>query len=194
MVTSGYGHKTNAEMIKDTVLIALFAALMGVGALSARFITVSFFGVPITLQIMFAYIAGVVLGPRKGAIAMVLYLCLGLAGIPVFAQPPYGSPAYLFIPTFGFLLGFVGLAWLSGLLTTKSKNILFLFMSGLLGLGLAYVIGIVYFYIIKNFYLSESVNIINLAAKIISSFFLIDFIKIIFAMGIIKALERVRMK
>ena len=86
------------------VLAALFAALTAVGAQ----IRIPFPLVPLTLQTPFVLAAGLVLGPRGGMWAMGLYLLMGLFGLPVFAGA--GGPQVVLLPTFGFLLGFVGAA------------------------------------------------------------------------------------
>lgn len=65
----------------DMVYCALFSTLMMIGAnitAFAPFLVVG--GVPITLQSFFATLAGLVLGARKGAIAMLVYTLIGLAG------------------------------------------------------------------------------------------------------------------
>ena len=65
-----------------------------------------------TMQFLFVLLAGFLLGARRGAICVGIYLAVGLSGIPVFAAG--GGPAYLIRPTFGFLLGFVFAAWITG--------------------------------------------------------------------------------
>jgi biotin transport system substrate-specific component len=68
--------------------------------------------VPVTLQDLAAIGLGGVLGPVTGAGAVLLYLALGVAGLPVFAAG--GGPAYLLGPTGGYLLAFPVAAWLAG--------------------------------------------------------------------------------
>lgn len=60
--------------IKDLTLMALFAALTAVGA----FITIPVPPVPFSLQIFFAILAGALLGSRRGAISVAVYVLLGL--------------------------------------------------------------------------------------------------------------------
>lgn len=69
--------------------------------------------VPITLQVVAALLAGLVLGPRLGAISQVEYLAIGLAGAPVFAGGKAGLAA-LAGPTGGYLVGLVVLAFITG--------------------------------------------------------------------------------
>ena len=61
--------------------------------------------VPITLQQLWVYLAGVVLGPLWAGVAFVLYLLAGLLGLPVFAGGNAGL-GVLLGPTGGFLVGF----------------------------------------------------------------------------------------
>ena len=61
--------------------------------------------VPLTLQTFFVPLAGVALGPGLGAASQVLYLALGILGVPVFAGGTAG-PAILLGPTAGYLVGF----------------------------------------------------------------------------------------
>jgi biotin transport system substrate-specific component len=59
-----------------------------------------------------------VLGMKKGTIAVLLYLLIGLAGVPVFSGFTAG-PAKLFGPTGGYLIGFILMALISGYFIDK---------------------------------------------------------------------------
>jgi biotin transport system substrate-specific component len=125
---------------KNMVVCALFAALMAVGANVSPFLTIG--GVPVTLQLMFAILAGGILGSRLGAISMVTYMLIGLIGAPVFAQFK-GGPAQLLSPTFGFILSFIAVAYVTGKLVgdrlhTSKKSYI---SAAVLSLLLNYVIG-----------------------------------------------------
>lgn len=82
---------------------------------------------------------------------MGIYLAVGLSGIPVFAAG--GGPAYLIRPTFGFLLGFVFAAWITGKLSSLLPGSRYCLGSVqcLLGVMAYYVSGMVYFYGISNY-------------------------------------------
>ncbi|MFK2826105.1 biotin transporter BioY [Bacillus sp. B190/17] len=127
----------------DIVLCALFAALMAVGANVSSFLMIG--GVPVTLQLMFAMIAGGLLGSRLGALSMTAYLFIGLAGAPVFAQFK-GGPASLLSPTFGFILSFILVAYASGkILENRHKKTAYLF-AGIAAIFFNYMIGTNYMY------------------------------------------------
>ena len=64
------------------ILSAVFAALIAVGA----FIRIPTPLVPVTMQLLFTTLAGLLLGGRYGALSAALYLVLGLAGVPVFTE------------------------------------------------------------------------------------------------------------
>ena len=85
---------------KDLVLCAMFVALIAVGA----FIKIPVPVVPFTLQFLFTMLAGLLLGPVNGALAVVVYIVLGLIGLPIFTQG--GGPGYIFQPSFGYIIGF----------------------------------------------------------------------------------------
>lgn len=74
--------------------------------------------VPGTLQTLIVLLAGLSLGAGAGAASQVLYLSMGLAGIPVFALPGAG-PGYLLGPTGGYLAGFALAAWVTGLIAGR---------------------------------------------------------------------------
>ena len=80
-------------------------------ALAAQ-ISVPIFPVPMTLQTLAVLIVGLSYGSRLGALTVLTYLAEGAMGLPVFANA--GNGAAFFGPTAGFLIGFVGLAWLVG--------------------------------------------------------------------------------
>ena len=80
----------NKLSTKSLILCSLFAALIAVGA----FIKIPIPVVPFTLQVLFTTLAGLLLGPKLGAISVGIYLLIGLIGIPVFTQG--GGPSYIF--------------------------------------------------------------------------------------------------
>jgi biotin transport system substrate-specific component len=98
----------------DIALIAAFAALISACAYIGA-IPVGGAGVPITLQTFGVMLAGCVLGPVRGFLAVSLYLLLGLIGLPVFAEHSSG-PAVFSGPSAGYLYAFPIAAALAGLL------------------------------------------------------------------------------
>lgn len=100
--------------IKDDVYIALFAALTAtLGLLPALTLSVS--GVPITAQSMGAMMAGAVLGAKRGALSLILFLVLVAIGLPLLAGGRGGFGVFLG-PSAGFLFGWVPAAATIGFL------------------------------------------------------------------------------
>lgn len=143
---------------KPLVQVALFVALMVVGA----WINVTVIpDIPFTLQTFFALLAGLVLGRRAGALSQVIYLALGLAGLPVFAQFRGGIQSFL-SPTFGFLLGFILGAFLCGWIAARTRflgELKSALLGALGGMAAIYLSGIAYFYILSNEILHTNLSI-----------------------------------
>ena len=94
---------------RDMVLIAMSAALITIGS----WINITLGPVPFTLQLLMIYAILMSLGGKRGTMAILVYLLMGLVGLPVFAQFK-GGPASLAGPTGGLIVGFVavgGLYW-----------------------------------------------------------------------------------
>jgi len=104
--------------IHQIVWTALLAALIAAGA----YINIPIGPVPISLQTFFVTLAGFVLGPKKGAMAVALYLLAGLIGLPVFSGGRSGL-GHLLGPTGGFLVGFMLSAFISGLARADTNEI-----------------------------------------------------------------------
>ncbi|MEG1912308.1 MAG: biotin transporter BioY [Cloacibacillus sp.] len=139
--------------IKSMVLVSIFAVLSAVGA--RLMIPVPF--VPFTLQTLVCMLAGFVLGPRLGAAAMALYMLMGLIGIPVFTST--AGPAAILAPSFGYIIGFIGCAWICGALSERFArggrrvSKLQYFAAAMAGVIFVYVVGVAYLYVILNWYL-----------------------------------------
>ncbi len=78
--------------------------------------------IPMTLQTAVVLFSGLALGARLGAASQVLYLLLGLIGLPVFAGSDAGWQ-YVFGATGGYLLAFPLVTVVVGLLTRRSAGV-----------------------------------------------------------------------
>jgi len=88
-------------------------------ALSSRVaVPLPFSPVPVTGQTMAVLLVGIVLGARRGALSVLLYLVEGMLGLPVFAGGAFGI-ARLVGPTGGYLWGFALAAFVVGLLAER---------------------------------------------------------------------------
>ncbi|MGW9348108.1 biotin transport system substrate-specific component [Nocardiopsis flavescens] len=100
---------------RDLALIAVFAALIAVLSVSGQ-IAVPLSPVPITLQTLGIMLAPALLGWKRGALAVAVFLALGLAGLPLFAGG-VGGLAVLAGPSAGFIVSWIPAALVIGLLT-----------------------------------------------------------------------------
>ena len=103
----------------DVALVATFAALIAASTVWPGWELAG--GVPITLQTFAVLLAGAVLGARRGALAVLLYLAVGAAGAPVFAERKAGI-GVLFGATGGYLLAFVLAALVIGWLVERIRE------------------------------------------------------------------------
>lgn len=108
--------RSRTSTTTDLALVAGFAALVAVCAILPSLHVTG--PVPITLQTFGVLLTGAVLGPRRGFLAVVLYLAVGTAGLPVFADGRSG-PAVFAGPSVGYLVGFPLAAGLCGLLVSR---------------------------------------------------------------------------
>ena len=110
-------------------------------ALAAQ-ISVPFYPVPVTLQTLAIMIVGLTFGSRLGAVTLLAYLGQGAAGLPVFASGM--STAALVGPTAGFLVGFVGMAWLAGFAVERglARGVISTAICGIAISALLYVPGV----------------------------------------------------
>lgn len=97
----------------DLAYIAVFAALIAALSIVPP-IPVGGFGVPITLQTLGVALAGLCLGAWRGTAAVVLYVLVGTAGLPVFAGGTAGI-GVLLGPTGGYLVAFIVSTFVLGL-------------------------------------------------------------------------------
>ena len=129
---------------KDIVLSALFAAIVAALGLLPP-IPLGFLPVPITAQTLGVMLAGALLGPKRAAVALGVFVLLVAAGLPLLAGGRGGIGVFLG-PTGGFVLAFPLAAAAVGFLTERFDGAgrpLVLFAACLLGgIGVVYAIGI----------------------------------------------------
>lgn len=135
----------NKNSLTRILLVALFAALISVGAYLKIMIIPP---VPITLQTLFVIILSLVLPLKLSLSSVLVYLLLGASGLPVFTSG--GGLAALLGPTGGYLLGTIPAVITGSLLTklngknnlavfiiTATISTLFIYLAGLPWLGLS---------------------------------------------------------
>lgn len=129
--------KISTSTIATIAMIALMTAVTCIlGPLS-----VPIGPVPISLTNLAIYFTVILLGWKKGTVSYVIYLLIGLVGVPVFSSFSAG-PAKLFGPTGGYLIGFIFLAMISGWFIEKfpGKRVMY-FVGMVLGTAVCYALG-----------------------------------------------------
>ena len=138
---------------KKLAQAALMAALTAVGA----FLRFPLGAMSFTLQDMFTVLAGVLLGWKWGMASQAVYVALGLLGLPVFTQG--GGLGYVLQPSFGFLLGIIPAAAVTGLLAGERGDPKRVVPACVAGLAVMYLIGVPYMGAILNLYLGRGLSV-----------------------------------
>jgi biotin transport system substrate-specific component len=140
--------------------IASFSLLTAVSAQ----IAVPVKPVPFTLQTMMVLLSGAFLGSKNGAYSQLIYIFLGLAGFPVFANGSMGI-GVLFGPTGGYLLAFPAAAFLVGYLVEIHKNYFFVVFSMFVGSLMIIAVGVLF---LNLFFVNNILEAIKVGGAIFS--------------------------
>ena len=159
---------------RNLVRAAVFAALTAI--LSQIVLPIG--PVPFNLAVLGAYLSGCLLDPVWAFASQMVYLLLGLVGIPVFAGFS-GGPSALFGPTGGYIVGYVPLALICGLAVSAApKNRVVQFIGMILGTAVLYTLG-------TAWYCFQSGNPLGVAmGYCVIPFLPGDFIKMVVAAGV----------
>lgn len=133
-------HLTGANV----ALIAVFAGFIAASTLVPEITLAG--GIPLSLQTFAVVLAGLALGPWRGGAAVVLYLVVGLAGAPIFANLR-GGPSVFAGPTGGYLVGMAVAAVVVGAIAVAARrrarlNFVSLLAAGLVSIPLIYTVGV----------------------------------------------------
>lgn len=131
-------------------LCGIFSALIAIGA----YIRIPIPVVPFTMQVLFTTLAGLLLGAKYGSISVIIYVMIGLIGVPVFTEG--GGIYYVLKPSFGYLIGFIFGTYLTGKIANADKNpsLKRLITANFAGLSVVYIMGMAYCYLAKNFWIA----------------------------------------
>ena len=141
------------------VICGLFAAMIGISA---------FIKIPIphldyfTLQFLFVLLAGMLLGSKLSGTSVAVYVITGLMGFPIFAAG--AGITYVLRPSFGYLIGFILCAFVTGLICEKIKStkISKYLIAAFCGFLVTYAIGLTYKYFILNFYMGTEIPFVTI--------------------------------
>jgi biotin transport system substrate-specific component len=151
-------------------LIALFAALMCILAP----ISIPVGSVPITFANLVVFLSVLLLGTKDGTLSCLVYILIGVLGLPVFSNFTSGLGVVLG-PTGGYIFGYILTCLVSGIFVENCKNKKIKIIGLILGLFVSYLVGTLWYsYITKmDFFVSLLVCVIP--------FVIIDIVKITIA-------------
>ena len=136
--------------MKNTKSVAFSAVVAALLAISA-YIKIPAAPIPITLQTLIVLLCGLLLPKKQAFSAILIYIGMGLIGIPVFTEG--GGIGYIAKPSFGFILGFPLCAYIVAHLSKDKTNLISLLINACVALIPLYTLGIVYFLFISKFVL-----------------------------------------
>ncbi len=144
---------------KDMVLCGIFAAIICICSV----INIPIGVIPVTLAPFGIMLACSTLGVRKGMLSTIVYILIGAVGIPVFAGFK-GGISVLTGPTGGYIIGYVFLAFASGLGAREFKlgklaNIIISILCNIFGLALCYLFGTIQFLFITKADLAYAMSV-----------------------------------
>ena len=136
--------------LKSMVFVALMAAFLCIFSP----ISIPLPLVPITLQTFAVFLASALLGWKRGTVAVLIYLLLGLIGLPVFSGWTGGFSSFA-TPSSGYIIGFVFTALLTGFLIDRFPNRLWMYPVAMIaGLAVCYLFGTIWFLVYMNVWMS----------------------------------------
>lgn len=100
--------------------------------------------VPISLTNLAIFIALYILGWKMGTVSLILYIALGAIGLPVFSGFTGGLAKFLG-PTGGYIVGFIPMAVIAGLIIEKNSNRIVQFVGNIAATAVLYAIGTAWF-------------------------------------------------
>ena len=124
--------------VRQLALIGGAAVFVGLSAQIA--IPLPFTPVPLTLQTFAVLLSAAALGSLRGALAMLVYALVGMAGVPWFAQGSSGFTA----PSFGYIVGFIIAALVVGRIAERGATRTAVRSAGLMIVGnvVIYAVGV----------------------------------------------------
>lgn len=189
MTEKSYNNPKNTKksVLTDMVYVAVFTAIISVLAQISIPLGVI---VPFTLQTLGMFLAGAMLGWKRGTLSVILYVLLGAVGLPVFAGFS-GGVSVLFGPTGGYIIGFIFTALAVGFMTDKlGRKLWVLAVSMIIGLLLCYIFGTAWFIILYNIQ-GNAMDLITALGYCVFPFLIADGLKIIVAAVLVNRLDKI---
>ncbi len=183
MSENRYGTKSGSALY--LVYVAMFTAIITICS-QLQIPT----AIPFTLQTLGVFVTGGLLGWKRATMSVLVYILLGLAGVPVFAGFTSGA-GILFGPTGGYIIGFIFTALIVGVSADKfGKKLWVLAVSMTLGMLVCYIFGTVWFMVIYNTSVGE-MSLITALGMCVVPYIPFDILKIIAAVILVNRLEKI---
>ncbi len=169
----------------DLTYIGVFAAVIAV----CSWVQIPFGAVPVTLQTFAVCTAAGLFGAKRGVLSVLVYILLGLVGVPVFSGFNAGAGALLGV-TGGYIIGFVFTALIVGLEVDFLGGRLWVcFASMLLGILVCYAFGTAWFVVVYTRKV-ESITVGGALSMCVFPFIIPDIIKAALATAVCAALKK----
>ncbi|MBQ1335194.1 MAG: biotin transporter BioY [Clostridia bacterium] len=169
--------KKSVLTVRELVYIALFAVLIVVCSWIA---VPTPMGIPVTLQTFAIFLALGLLGGKRGTLSVIVYILLGVVGLPVFSGFRGGAGVILGT-TGGYIIGFIFSALLFWLITAKlGRKTFIIIIAMVLGLIVCYAFGTAWFVIMYT-NTTGPIGIIGALSSCVFPFIIPDVIKIALA-------------
>ncbi len=131
--------RTGINMMMNTKHLALIGLMAAVLCILGP-LALPIGPVPVSLGSLAVYLTVTILGMKKGTVSVVIYILLGLAGLPVFSAFSGGIGKVLG-PTGGYIVGYIFLALIYGFFVDRYTNYGLLFLGMILGTFVLYMFG-----------------------------------------------------
>ena len=176
----------SSKKTKDICLIALFSAIVVICSL----ITIPS-AIPFTLQTFAVFLCLNILGAKKGLISILIYILLGVVGLPVFSSFNGGIGALLNV-TGGYIIGFVFSAiafWLITTIFNKKPGKIVNLIASFTGLVVCYIFGTLWYVLlfIKN---GDTISFTSALTICVLPFIVPDVLKIILSLVISEKVKK----
>lgn len=144
---------------KEIVLCGIFAALMCVTSV----MTIPIGPVPISLGVLGIMLAANILGAKKGAVSVIVYILLGAAGLPVFSGFK-GGVSVIAGPTGGYITSYILMALIIGITVQKVrggkiKSVAAAFAANIAAVAVCYLVGTIQFVFVTNSAVSYALGV-----------------------------------
>lgn len=137
-----------ADRKSRTYRLAMTAVMTAVICILAPF-SIPIGPVPVSLANLAIFLSVYLLGWKAGTVSLLLYLLLGIAGLPVFSGFSAG-PGVLIGPTAGYIAGYIPMAVIAGIVIERYESRPLQFCGMLLGTAVCYALGTAWFCILMK--------------------------------------------